>query len=1116
MQFMQNYITDTLWRRYRFIFHRLLTRKLTLYLLSLLVFILSQKLYAQQEKAVSFGAEKESLGKALDKLAKTSGINIIYPSIETGKYNNISLPVASRTLKATLDLLLKETTLDYKFVNNKVVVFKKEKIPEPANKITVQGVVTDENNNPVQGITVAVNGTQRGTATNSNGNFVFENVAATALLTFQGVGYPAQVLSVKENMQVILKQQTSTLDEVQIIAYGTTTKRLNTGNVASLKGEEISKHPVSNVLATLQGQIPGLQITETSGLPGAAIKVQLRGRTAIAQNITDDQPLFIVDGVPFGANNSYLNSISSSLGSIGNESFLNQGGVSPLNSLNIGDIASIEVLKDADATAIYGSRGANGVVIITTKKGTGGGLKVTLDISSGYSSAPKNLKMMTTPQYLAIRRQAFTNDKTTMTTANAYDLLSWDTLRSTDFYKFLNGEIAGKQNVQLSLSGGSKNTRFLLTGNYSRTTSISPGDLAYNKAGVFFSLNHFSDDRRLQINFTGNYTADNNELTGRDFAYNAIIPPNMKVYNNDGTLAWNEGGIITPFYSNPLSYLNSIYNAKTNNLISNFLISYKILNQLSVKINSGYNEQVIEELSLYPATAQNPDNTINRTRTYSHSKIKNWIAEPQIEYSGKFPFGATTVLLGTTFQSVDQNRNGHHGSGFASDYMMGSVANATSTTVNNSSSQYRYNAIFGRFNYNYENKYLLNLTARRDGSSRFGPDQQFANFGAVGAGWIFSEEDFARKNLSVLSFGKIRGSYGITGNDKISNYQYLDTYTSNSYRYNGNPLLYPNKLYNPNYRWEKTEKWEAGLELGFAKDKLLFTASYYTNKSSNQLINYRLPSTVGFGSVIANFPALVINKGWELTFNANIANRSSFNWSVSANISVPKHKLASFPNLANSSYYSQYIEGKSLNLIYKFDYKGVDTKTGLFSFNDIDSNGSLNTNDYVYSGDLDPDLFGGVTNSFRFKRFHASFLFSFIKQKGYNYLAQFNSLNGFGSMNNLPEALWGMFWQKEGDNAKIQKLSQNQYGETYAPLNNLYLSNGIYGDASFGRLKNVYLSYSADERLVNKILLKTLSIFFQGQNLLTISNYKIGDPENQNWMRTPPLKTFTFGIKAEF
>jgi TonB-linked SusC/RagA family outer membrane protein len=1099
--------------------------KITAFLLILACLQVSAKRGTAQ--TVTLALKNATLEKVFSEIERQTGYYFVYTREILRGARNIDISVTNGDLTRVLDECLKERPLAYSIVN-KMIVLNRRSIPVfqagdssqlPSPPADIRGHVTDSLGNPLAGASISVKGTKKGAQTDANGNFSMTGIDDHAVLVVSFTGYRPVEIKVfgKKSVLIALRPGSSELDQIQVIAYGTISKRLNTGSVTTITAETIAEQPVSNPLAALEGRVPGMIVTQSSGVPGGSFNVQVRGRTALDLSITDDQPLFIIDGVPFAPNNNFTNQLGSALGTPSTAlGVTHPGGTSPFNSINPQDIESIEVLKDADATAIYGSRGANGVILITTKKGHAGKTTFDLNIYTGTSRVTRTMKMLDTKQYLDVRRQAFANDSVAPDVDNAFDLLSYDTTRYTDFTKLLIGGTAHTTDAQASISGGNANTQFILGSSYHHESTVFPGNLGDNRATMHFNLSHASEDQRLKIVFSSIYSTDKNNLIMSDLASYVTLPPNLQLFDSTGKLAWTEGG--TVYYENPLAYLNERYTAQTDNLLSNMVLSYKVLPQLTFRISGGYNDVSLNESTDYPSTAQNPAYQAYRYSEFATNIFKSWILEPQAEYNAVIGKGKLNILTGGTWQDQWNNGSDVEGDGYATDALLGDLAGASSVEGSQTYSDYKYNAVFGRVNYNLQNKYLLNLSGRRDGSSRFGPGNQYANFGSLGAAWIFSEEPWLKNKSDVLSFGKLRSSYGTTGNDKISNYQYLDTWSlsNTTLTYEDSSGYYPNKLYNPNYRWERTRKFELALELGFLKDRILFSMDYYRNRSSNQLVQYQLPYSTGFTGVIENFPALVQNTGLELTLNAiNIKSRN-FTWVTTINLTIPRNKLISFPGLSNSSYSGLYVQGQSLNVIYGFQFLGVDPATGYYALKDVNQDGKLTSkNDYVASGNRDPAYYGGILNTVHFHHLQLDVFFEFRRQTGRNFLNNLGTVPG--SLGNIPAVMLDN-WKKPGDIKPYRKFSQ---GDPSLPYNLIgdptYTTNsGVYGDASFIRLKNLAISYNLSPAWLTKNHLKGARIYLQGQNLLTITRYLGSDPETQDFQRLPPLQTLTAGLQFTF
>ncbi|WP_252793936.1 SusC/RagA family TonB-linked outer membrane protein [Mucilaginibacter flavidus] len=590
------------------------------------------------------------------------------------------------------------------------------------------------------------------------------------------------------------------------------------------------------------------------------------------------------------------------------------------------------------------------------------------------------------------------------------------------------------------------------------------------------------------------------------------------MYDSSGKLAWQDAGILYSSLGNndivnPLSLLQEKYKSVNENLLGNLLLSYKILPDLVFRSSFGYNTFRSDESTTRPTTAIDPNSGELPSSAFANSNTRNWIIEPQLEYSRVTALGKLNILLGNTYQDKSGSTSSMNGTNYNSDLLLNSIAAAPNITAYNDFVQYRYTAFFGRVNYNLYDKYILNISARRDGSSRFAPENRWANFGAVGAAWIFSSEPIVKKVLPFLSFGKIRGSYGTTGNDQIGDYKFLNLWSNTTNTYNGLSGLYPKALYNPGYSWEINKKLEAAIELGFLSDDILFSASFYNNRSSNQLISYSLPTQTGFFNVIRNFPGLVENTGWEMTLTTKNFHKKGFSWTTSFNITIPKNRLLAFPGLSTSSYAGRYVIGQSLNLINALKYTGVDPKTGIYTYEDLNKDGQLTTADYQVQGNLDPKFYGGLQNSITYRQFDLSFFFEFRKQTGLSYLNQL-AFTPPGWIYNQPDLVLNR-WQQPGNVSPVQQFTSG-YTNAYVAIAQLTNSNGIYTDASFIRLKNVSLSYHLPVSWLGKYHIRNCRLFVEAQNLLTITNYKGSDPETQNFYILPPLRSIVGGIQFNF
>jgi len=964
------------------------------------------------------------------------------------------------------------------------------------------GTVTDAQG-PLAGVNVLVKNTHRGTTTSLEGAFTIQ-AKATDSLVFSFLGYLPQTIAVEQQttINVMLVQDATSLDEVVLNAgYYDVTDREKTGSISKVTAEEIENQPVSNPLAAMQGRMAGVSIVQNTGVPGGGFSIQIRGRNSIRSE--GNAPLYIVDGVPYPSKSLGNTTVSTVFGSVPE---------SPLNGINPNDIESIEVLKDADATAIYGSRGANGVVLITTKKGKAGKTTFSLSTSTGVGSLTRTMELLHTKQYLAMRREAFANDNITEYPSYEYDINgTWDQDRYTDWQKELIGKTAYYTTANGSVQGGGKQTQFLLRGGYEEQTTVFPGDFKYKKGSVLVNLNHSTPNDRFKVQVSGNYVWDDNHLPAANLVYQArtLAPNAPELYTEDGELNWEDGT-----FNNPLAALNATYLSQTNNLIAHTNLGYRLFKGMELKMNLGYNKSIFVQSRTNPNTVFNPeyglDSSISSITLHTADR-NSWILEPQIDYSKNLGKLRISLLLGGSIQQQTSTKLLQFARGFASNSLIYNPAAASQINVNGYSEElYRYRALFGRLNFNWDHTYIVNLTARRDGSSRFGPENQYATFGAVGSAWIFSEEAFIKNTVPFLTHGKLRGSYGTTGNDQIGNYGFLNTYSPSGLSYQGIQGLQPVQLYNPDYGWEINKKLEAALELGFLKDRISIVTSYYRNRSSSQLVGIPLPGTTGFSSVQANLDAVVQNTGIELELATIPIQREHFQWKTFFNISFPDNKLLSFPNLEASTYANSLVIGEPLDINLLYNYTGVDTATGLFTFQDVDGDGTITKpNDLKTVAFMGPEYYGGFQNSLTYNNFNLDFLFQFVKKKGRNYLA-----NGAlpGTMANQPIAVLDR-WQDSGDQSSLQGFSAGYNDDSYRAYINYYDSTGSVGDASYIRLKNIALSYTIPSSRTTGIACR---IFAQAQNVLTFTNYDGPDPETEIYNNLPPLKMFSTGVAFTF
>lgn len=972
---------------------------------------------------------------------------------------------------------------------------------------TIQGqVLSSENQQPLIGASVLIKGSTNGTTTDKNGFFVLSVSGENPFLAVSFIGYRSLdtlvKMPLKSQLLLALSPDEGMLEEVKVsTGYWETSKRLSTGNTSKVTAEMIEKQPVNNVLMALQGRMAGVDITQQTGAPGGGFDVLIRGRSSITSGTA---PLYIVNGVPFA---------SSSL-SMFNESHRITPNASPLGIINPDDIESIEILKDADATAIYGSRGANGVVLIRTKKAAVGKPKLEAGYTARFGRKSRTLPMLGTQDYIQMRQEAIANDEAQIRPAD-YDINgTWDQHRYTDWQEVLTGKTAYSGVSRLALSGGNQQFSYLLSaGNLSETTVFASDD-HYNKASVNTNLTHRGFEGKVVTSFSANYAIENSDMIPFDLYQFANLPPNAPaIYNQDGQLNWQEGT-----WTNPMSYILKKYKSRGENLVGNLTIDAAIAPGLDFHFSAGITSSKRSESQINPYQSFSPYSSTKQntaTSEFGNASQLYWIAEPRLSYTHKLRSSSLTIMIGSSIQQQQSESSRIRASGFIHDNLMESISAAASIVpVSAAQAVYKYSGVYGRINYDLGHRYILNASIRRDGSSRFGPNRKYANFGAVGAAWLFQQEKWLSP-LSMLSTGKLRASWGITGNDQITDYGFMELYGTTQYPYDGGSGLFPSRIFNPDFGWETNKKWEAAMDLGVFDDRILLSVAWFRNRSSNQLVNIPLPTSTGFSSFLANLPATIQNKGWEIELTSQNLQSPRFQWSTSLNLTVPSSKLVAFPDLEKSSYARYYTIGLPLTIQKRYRYAGVNPQTGYYQYENLGSAGGSGLASELSSEDLQPlkkidkDFYGGLTNLVKVAAFELEFTFQFVRQTGRNYMNTFQSP---GSMSNQPVYVLDR-WQKEGDQTSVQKYSRSGEGS------NQYFYTQSYGDliisdASFIRLKNVSLSYSPSLGKVK--LLQGLKIFMQSQNLLTFTRYQGLDPETMTSLRLPVLRTVALGASLSF
>lgn len=1122
--------------------------KITILLMTVCLLQVSALTKAQ----ISIDAKQESLREVLKKISQQSGYDFIYSVSDFKdakpvdlKLNNVSLDVALRAAFYSQPLI-------YEVSDKTVMVRKKEEktyiqtVIDRFQAIDVRGKVVDSLGNGLAGATVSVKGGKGSTSTDNNGSFYLKNVEEN-MLVVNYLGYVSKEVSVqKDYLFITLKQSSSKLDEIQVIAYGNTSRRLSTGNIVTIKQDEISRQVINNPLLALQGKVPNLIITPQSGDPNAKINIQLRGQNSLGDNSLMSEPLIVIDGLPFQNNLQ-----APPLGKFGGPSGSDYR--SALSFFNPKDIESIDVLSDADATSIYGSRGGNGVILITTRGGSTGPVKLTASVQHGYSqlSSSAKLKLLNTEQYLQMRREAYTNDNVPIPTNTSqfnnsnFDLTLWDQSRYTDWQDVFLGGHPKWTEVNASISGGSQYVNYMINGHYKKQGYIYPTslkdieDACNNQGSLQFMLTGKSKDGKFSVSLRNIFTNTEIKESGGDatslMGYAMRLAPNApELYDENGNLNWEPNIYSTSrraSWVNPFSQFYNPVESVNKMIITHVNLSYRITPDLSLLTTGGFTNTTLDQQRFITLASKDPS-TYSSARgeaRYQFVKSSSVSVDPRLSYLRVFKQHRVSALAGLNLQNqINQGRNNVLG-GYTDDALIRdySFADPSYGMNTNSTSEYRYFGLFGRIGYDYASKYLLNINIRRDGSSRFGPANLYGNYFSIGAAWVFSDEVIIKNAIPALSFGKLRMSYGTSGNDGIGDYNYLELYeNTGDGSYQGIKTLKSLGVNNPEFSWETVKKAEIGLELGFLSDKILLNTSYWRTRSSDQLGAYLLPATGGAYSVFYNQSAKIQNSGWDFILRTSLRSKD-FSWDISANYGIQKNKLLSLPESFASYYNSTLYKLRNedpvghpfANIIFVSEYRGVDPTSGIYSYSDKNGNATTNIseiNPVAKRISLLPKLIG-LSNSITYKRLSLNFDLQFARRKGENFLYSGNVPGRFNSSGSEGNQLVNILnrWTTTNRVTNIQKFTQS-FGDAYSNyLLALRNSDIYYVDIKYLRLNNVVISYRLSENLLKRINLSDLSVNIGAQNLFTITDYKGFDPQIGG-LALPSLRTITAGVSLTF
>lgn len=969
---------------------------------------------------------------------------------------------------------------------------------------TVNGVVESQDNKELlPGVSVLVKGTQRGTVTDLDGVFTLE-ASQGEVLVFSFVGYDSKEVTVPAagtEMKVQLQPSMGELNEVVVIGYGSQRKSDLTGAVSTVKGDVLQERPAASLNQALAGRMTGVNVSVNSGRPGGRANIRIRGNTSVS---VSNNPLYVIDGV-------ILNATGLTNGS------------TPIDYINPNDIASIEVLKDASSTAIYGARGANGVILVTTKRGNKAGGVVTYDADFSVGVLPKKIPLLNSEEFLRVEETAYKN-------AQKYDPVGWaggkytdpSTKRSNPDLFDANGkplydtdwqdesfQQAITQNHQLGFTGGNAKDSYGVFVGYRNEDGLVKESWLKRYSTRFVFDSQIKD--WLQVGGSLGYN-DQNESQVDPLGGGGIIAmrqvlealPIIPVKYPDGRWGGNEDYPGMEGGGNPLNIVNDrLYQVKTQTLLGNLYSNIRIMDNLELRTTLGTNI-INQRVDYYGGRTLN---YISRNQggdaSIENNRHNSWQFENYLTYNKEFSdIHSINALLGLSWQHVDYFGATAKAQRFQDDYFaynnLGAGANPVAAT--SGTSAYGLNSYFGRINYNLMDKYLVTFTGRIDGSSKFGELNRYAVFPSAALAWRVSEEDFLKDNSTIYNL-KLRTSYGMTGNSEITAYQSLAGLGNYSVIFNGSRAIGigVNRLANPDLQWEKTQQVDVGLELGLLKGRLNFEADIYRKLTTDMLLSAPVPSSSGYSTVTSNIGSME-NKGVEFAINSVNISTEDFTWDTEFNISLNKNKVIALTGGADIFSGSSIIrEGEPVGSFFGFVHQGTWgtdeedeaakylKKPGDIKYEDVNGDGVINDNDRIVIGNGIPDGYGTFLNSFSYKNFSLTVDLQFMYGNDVLFRSKHSAEDRQGIANSFKTVLNA--WTPENQNTNIAQLR---------PVSAGYNTNNDTDrvqDGSFIRGRNLLLAYNFNPGVLERLHLNKLRVYASAQNFFLSTKYEGYDPE---------------------
>jgi len=1053
-----------------------------------------------QSTRITVNFKQTSLKTVLRKISRITGFDFAYSTNNLPVDEKVDLKTDNEGLDTALLTILSPLELTYRVEGQLIIIEKRAVRPQASAAIVerdLKGKIKDEKGSGIPGVSILVKNTTVGTVTDVDGNFSLKIPDDDPVLVISSIGYVTSEVPVgnRSVLDFSLTVDTKQLSELVIIGYGEQSKKTITGSIASVDIKSTENVPAVGSDQLLQGRISGVEVRTNSGEPGSGIVVRVRGTSSITGS---SDPLYVVDGIPVQSN------------SLSDSRILGSRPTNPMADINPADIASIEVLKDASSTAIYGARAANGVVLITTKRGSSGDkVKISFDAYAGFQKPWKKLASVDGPTYEMLINEASVNNGGQPVYANP------DAAITNNWQDYI-WNTGTMQNYNLSFQGGNDKVQYFLSGSRTSQEGILKG-ADFHRNSIRANLD-FNATKKLKIGSSLLFSGSDRNRIFDGGVIGAVVtakvyPPNQPLYQPDGSLTRLNS------YENPYLVISEADNKMFNNrFLGNVSAKYEFFDGFSFQTNLSIDYGVVRERQYY-STLLITGAANNGLARASSVEDKNWINENLLSYAASRGNHNFSALAGFSFQESERPRIYAEGKQFPSDQFreISSAAVQLSATENTSSG---LSSVFGRFVYDYNRKYMATFTIRRDGSSRFGSDHKWGTFPSVALGWNVSDEAFLADNKTVSAL-KLRASYGLTGNQNgIGDYQSLDLWAGgeNYVDYAGTK---PIQLGNPNLKWETTYQLDLGVDVGLFNNKVNLVVDYYDKITRDLLLAVPIPATSGFQTLVQNY-GKVGNKGIEIGISADAVKKENFSWNINFNIAGNKNKVLKIAapfNTGNLQIF-RVQEGSPLYSFYMHEQLGVDPQTGSPIWNVLEPDRPFNASlDRKIVGDANPDFFGGLTNTLTYKGFDLmAFLQYSYGNQMFNQTGMYQQHGGTTRENFLATQLGR--WQKPGDVTMVPKMTNANYATSLRP-------SRFIEDASYLRVKNVSVGYNFPRKMIRAARIQNLRVYVAAQNLLTFTKYSGLDPElsgNQtvtlaqgvDLNTTPQPRVFMAGFNVSF